>query len=270
MNFEPIGFFHCNKENPYEAARQGSVDSTFDDNSEGYVELQNGKNFEQGLDQLQTFSHLWLLFEFHHNHHWKPKVLPPRGSANKVGVFATRSPYRPNPIGMSCVRLRKIEGLKIFVDSYDLLDQTPILDIKPYLPYADCFPEANTGWIQSKIYQIHWSELTKSQLDFLHSHGVSELKGFIQNQLSEEPLNSKKKRLSTVSSPALESTELYILAYRTWRILFSVENESVHLQEIFSGYSKDDLQDISDKYQDKSLHREFITHQFLIKESIKT
>ena len=98
------------------------------------------------LRGIEGFSHLWLLFDFSkaHREEWSPTVRPPRlGGNTRVGVFASRSPFRPNPIGLSCVRLLRVEnradeGHVLIVSGADLLDGTPILDIKPYLPFADC------------------------------------------------------------------------------------------------------------------------------------
>ena len=106
------------------------------------------------LRGLEGFSHLWLIWEFSQarRQEWSPTVRPPRLGGNKrMGVFATRSPFRPNPIGLSCVRLKRVElsgpeGPRIWVTGADLLDGTPILDIKPYLPYADCQPKAVGGF----------------------------------------------------------------------------------------------------------------------------
>ena len=106
------------------------------------------------LRGLEGFSHLWLVWEFSkaRREDWSPTVRPPRlGGNQRLGVFATRSPFRPNPIGLSCVRLVGVEqtaehGTVIHVAGADLLDGTPIYDIKPYLPYADCKPEAVGGF----------------------------------------------------------------------------------------------------------------------------
>ena len=99
---------------------------------------------------IEGFSHLWLIWEFSKNRrdNWSPTVRPPRlGGNQRVGVFATRSPFRPNPIGLSCVKLEGVdldtpEGPVLRVSGADLVDGTPIFDIKPYIPYADCRPEA--------------------------------------------------------------------------------------------------------------------------------
>ena len=106
------------------------------------------------LREIEGFSHLWLLFDFSlaHKEEWSPTVRPPRLGGNKrVGVFASRSPFRPNPIGLSCVKLIKVEqtdteGTVLLVSGADLLDGTPIVDIKPYLPFADCIPDATAGY----------------------------------------------------------------------------------------------------------------------------
>ena len=102
------------------------------------------------LRGLEGYSHLWLLWLFSASlkgEGWSPTVRPPRlGGNTRVGVFATRSPFRPNPIGLSCVRLLRIEGCELVVAGADLMDGTPILDIKPYLPYTDARPDAVGGF----------------------------------------------------------------------------------------------------------------------------
>src|SRR5579872_4173801 len=103
----------------------------------GKIILEPGKNFEQALEDLEGFEKIWLIYQFDRNINWKPKVLPPRADRIKRGVFATRSPHRPNPIGLSLVTLVEVEGRNIYVDGVDILDKTPVFDLKPYLPYAE-------------------------------------------------------------------------------------------------------------------------------------
>ncbi|MBQ6830075.1 MAG: tRNA (N6-threonylcarbamoyladenosine(37)-N6)-methyltransferase TrmO [Clostridia bacterium] len=111
------------------------------------------------LRGIDGFSHLWLIFDFSEAHRdtWSATVRPPRlGGNERIGVFATRSPFRPNPIGLSCVRFLGVEhteteGDVLLVGGADLLDNTPIYDIKPYLPYADCHPEAVGGFADSAV-----------------------------------------------------------------------------------------------------------------------
>lgn len=108
----------------------------------------------EALRGIEGWSHLWLIWRFHQIHQtdWSPTVRPPRlGGNTRLGVFATRSPFRPNPLGLSCVRLEQVQddeklGRVLVVSGADLVSGTPILDIKPYLPYADCHPEAASGF----------------------------------------------------------------------------------------------------------------------------
>ncbi len=122
------------------------------------------------LKGLETFTHLWLIFVFHDlgaNPGFKPTIRPPRlGGKKRVGVFATRSPHRPNPIGISVVKIESIEIVPfplITVSGVDILDGTPILDIKPYLPYADSVPQAGAGWADEplKVFPVVFSELAQ-------------------------------------------------------------------------------------------------------------
>lgn len=112
---------------------------------------------------LDAFSHIWLLWQFSkaHKAQWSPTVRPPRlGGDKRVGVFATRSPFRPNDIGLSSVRLQRVEidshdGPVLYVSGADLVDGTPIYDIKPYLPYVDCHPDATEGYTsQTRLHQL--------------------------------------------------------------------------------------------------------------------
>lgn len=106
------------------------------------------------LRGLEGFSHIWLIWEFSEavRENWSPTVRPPRlGGNTRLGVFATRSPFRPNPIGLSCVKLDSIElntpdGPVLHVSGPDLMDGTPIYDIKPYIPYTDCISDATSGF----------------------------------------------------------------------------------------------------------------------------
>ena len=120
----------------------------------GRIELEPPYRNPDALRGLEGFSHLWLIFQFHRavREGWSPTVRPPRlGGNRRMGVFATRSPFRPNAMGLSCVKLERVYfdeklGPVIEVSGADLVDGTPILDIKPYLPYADCRPEATGGF----------------------------------------------------------------------------------------------------------------------------
>lgn len=97
---------------------------------------------------LEGFDMLWVLSWMHLNHGWNNKVAVP--GFKKKGLLSTRAPHRPNPIALSAVRLLRVEGLELHVERADLLDGTPILDIKPYVPYCDAFPEAKAGWVDER------------------------------------------------------------------------------------------------------------------------
>ena len=255
LNLKPIGFFKSSQKYTYDVSQQGVGAQ-----NAGVIELLSGNNFEQALIGLEKCSHLWIVFGFHQNSHWKPMVQPPR-HPYKMGVFATRAPYRPNPIGISVVLLEKINGRTLEILNHDLIDGTPIYDIKPYLPYADSFPEARVDWEQDLVsYELSFSEKILEEMDFLSSLGVTELRAFIKTQLSYEPLNHFKKRVSAYKAENMGEVEnQFLLAYRTWRVLFQVVEQRVLLLEILSGYSDLELGVGSDDlYLDKEFHRKFL------------
>ena len=99
------------------------------------------------LKDLEGFDYIWVIAWLHLNKNWNPTVTPPRGPRVKRGTLATRAPHRPNPIGLSAIHLLKIEHNILHVEGIDLLDQTPILDIKPYVAYCDAFPQAHCGYV---------------------------------------------------------------------------------------------------------------------------
>lgn len=113
----------------------------------------------EALRGLEAFSHIWLIWGFHQARRdaWSPTVRPPKlGGNTRMGVFATRSPFRPNALGLSCVRLERIvdlgaAGRALLVSGADMMDGTPVYDVKPYLPYADCRPEAMGGFADAHV-----------------------------------------------------------------------------------------------------------------------
>ena len=107
---------------------------------------------KEALRGLEGFERIWLIWGFSANKEakgeWQPTVRPPRlGGNTAMGVWATRSPFRPNPLGLSCVELVSVSGMELVVRGADLMDGTPIYDIKPYIPYADAFPDARSGFV---------------------------------------------------------------------------------------------------------------------------
>ncbi len=178
------------------------------------------------LRGIEAFSHLWLLFDFSKAHRdtWSPTVRPPRlGGNRRVGVFATRSPFRPNPIGLSSVRLLSVEktekdGTVLHVGGVDLLDGTPIFDIKPYLPHADSHPDACGSFADEvKDYRL--------EVDF-PPHLLEEIdpekREAVIACLREDP------RPSYQEDPERE----YAMAYALWDIHFKVENGTAHVYNV--------------------------------------
>lgn len=252
--FPAIGVFHCAARHPYDAARQGVLAP---DNT-GEVRLLPGRNFAQALRDLDGFSHLWLLYVFHHNPNWKPLAAPPRGR-RKVGVFASRAPYRPNPIGLSCVALDGVDGLTVRVRGHDLLDGTPILDLKPYIPYADSVPAARTGWLETAaaaapVWRVTLAPSAEARLRWLEDQGVAALRPFLEQQLREDPASGRRKRVRALAGDRWE------IAYRTWRAEFATDPAglTVTILNLRSGYAPADLAGARpDRHGDHALHRAF-------------
>ncbi len=149
ITLTPIGVVHSPYTERFGTPRQPPItEQTLGDTAQaGVIELHPGHNYDQALRNLDGFDRIWVVFIFHLNRGWNPLVRPPRGPEHKQGLFSTRAPHRPNPIGLSCLLLDRIDGRNVYVRGLDMLDQTPVLDIKPYVPYADAFPEARAGWL---------------------------------------------------------------------------------------------------------------------------
>ncbi|MDD4098120.1 MAG: tRNA (N6-threonylcarbamoyladenosine(37)-N6)-methyltransferase TrmO [Lentisphaeria bacterium] len=252
LTLSPIGFYHGPERYPYDVPRQGVLAPE----KAGVIELLDTPSMRLALTELGGFSHLWVIFWFHRNTTWRPLVCPPRHREQKVGVFASRSPYRPNPLGLSCVRLTAIDGHCLHIAGHDLLDGTPVLDLKPYLPYADARPEATAGWTaadQERQYDVILTDAAETRLAWLEAHGVSCLRDFIRDRLEAEPLNPRRHRLENRTAGGAT------LAYRTWRADFTcnAKQRQVWVTAIRSGYSETDLNQPNDRYGDKNLHRCF-------------
>ena len=154
---KPIGFIRSSQVEPYQASRQPDHLC-----KPATIKLQ-GNKFLPALKDLDGCSHVWIIFGFHHNPNWKPLVQTPR-SDRKIGVFATRAPYRPNPIGLSAVKLISVNGLEIELGPNDLLDGTPVFDIKPYVAEVDSIEGSSVTWLQNSTHKkikINFSPLAE-------------------------------------------------------------------------------------------------------------
>lgn len=168
---------------------------------------------------LEDFSHIWLIWQFSKavRENWSPTVRPPRlGGNTRMGVFATRSPFRPNAIGLSCVRLLKVEpntpeGPVLTVAGADLMDGTPILDIKPYIPYADCQPEATGGFTDTAGDFLLKVEFPPELLERVPEDRREALMGV----LSHDPRPSYQRNAERV----------YGMEFAGWNVRFRVEGD---------------------------------------------
>lgn len=186
ISIEPIGIVHSPFEEKFGVPRQPGLVEVISS-----IELLPPFNLPDAVKGLDGFSHIWVIFQFHQavREQWKPLVRPPRlGGNEKRGVFATRSPFRPNNIGLSVVELKSIEmtdgKILLKVNGLDVIDNTPILDIKPYIGYADSISDAHSGFAVSapqKAMQVIFSEQAEQQLLSL---GEENLKSLIESALS--------------------------------------------------------------------------------------
>lgn len=257
----PIGVVRSRFQERVEAPRQPRAAQ----GELGTIELFAASGIDHALEDLASFRFIWVLFWFHHNEGFRPKVLPPRSNERR-GVFATRSPYRPNPIGMSAVELLKIEGRVLHVANLDILDGTPVLDIKPYVPYTDAIPEATSGWLESATrpkdpiptHEVGFAPRALEQLAFLEERGAS-IRARVEELLRLGPQPHPYRRIRTDGNGSM-------LAYKSWRLRFRVEDRDVEdrgigdrrieVTEVESGYRRSELQRTD--VPEIALHREFV------------
>jgi len=234
LTFEPIGVIRTTMRTKFDSPHQPKNS----DEQRNVIQLYPGKGFDVALRDLATFDRIWLIWWFHKNSTWRPLVLPPRGDATRRGVFATRSPHRPNPIGITSVPLLGVEKLTIIVGNTDLVDGTPILDIKPYIQTVDAFPDASMGWIsgveekllQPTRYTVVYSSLATAQIEWLRgTWGIT----FIErayDALSRDPTIHRTRRIRKWQDNQLQ------MGCGGWRIIFTVSDLHVSIEKIVPGY----------------------------------
>ncbi len=249
LSLDPIGSFSTEKKKHYQTPLQPTADS----GTSGVITLKSNLNYEQALDDLEGFERIWVIFWFHENDGWRPKVLPPRYD-KKVGVFATRSPHRPNPIGISCVKLTKIDGRKIYIEDHDLLDATPVYDIKPYVPYADSYPHAATGWLKEipAPMQIEVGNECAASFAWVKEHSGLDILADVLAILKKKAYPSPSNRIKQIDK------QTHVLAFKSWRVTYSMQDEQnkILLTSLQSGYLNDiPLEQRGDDY---ALHQEFL------------
>lgn len=255
---EPIGHVRTGATSRVEAPHQPSAAR----GRPGLIELREGRNLEHAVEDLAGCDRIWVIFWFHLNHTWRPKVLPPRGVRRRRGVLATRSPYRPNPIGLSVLRLASIDGLMLSVLDLDMIDGTPVLDIKPYVAYTDAHPDAEIDWLRQPgangrdldpidRYQVCFSELANDQLRWIDAHGSEPIREKLEILLAAEPNPRPYRRIKREGAG-------FRVAMHDWRAFFSVDGQVVLISHVATGYRASQLasgQGIPD--DQLILHREF-------------
>ena len=199
-----------------------------------------------------------MLFWFDRNEGWRPKVLPPRSRSGRKGVFATRSPHRPNPLGLSAVRLERVDGLTLHVSDVDMLDGTPVLDIKPYVAYTDAIAEAGSGWLANGAaprdpipeFEVRWNVPAVEQAEWIEARTGLNLRerATATLALGPEPHPYRRIRREKIG---------FTLCVKDWRLRFNVEERQVLVASIESGVRKPLLMRGGEASPELALHREY-------------
>ena len=248
LTVRPIGFVHSPFVDRMSTPRQPAAARGVC----GTIQLLPGQNFEHALADLDAWDHIWVVFWFHLNAGWRPKVLPPR-STKRRGVFATRSPHRPNPLGLSVLALEAVHGLTLHVRDIDLIDGTPILDIKPYVPFTDVVPTANTGWLETPDpgpkFAVAWSAPAQEKARWLEDTSGGDLAGQVNEilALGYEPHPYRRIR---------RREHGYRLAVKDWRVDFTVEGTIIRVGSISTGYRPSEL--ATSREPAVAIHRAFV------------
>lgn len=189
FNLNPIGTIHSCYGEKFGIPRQPGLVAS----ATATLELLPPFNTPDALRGIDGFSHLWILFLFHQSagHPWKATVRPPRlGGNERVGVFASRSNFRPNPIGLSVVELLAVDGTELHLGGGDFLDGTPVLDIKPYIPYADRIPTATGAFADhppKPVNTVGFSEAAERAIETLENEDRPALRQLIADLLTYNP-----------------------------------------------------------------------------------
>lgn len=226
-----IGYMHSPYKEKFGIPRQPNLVQV-----ESYIEMTGPYNDLLAFEGIEEFSHLWLVWQFHDNKNqqsqqFRPQVRPPRlGGNQKIGVFATRSMYRPAPIGLSVVKLKEVrkvgKSIRVYVNGSDLLDGTPIVDIKPYIQYSDSVIDAQSGYAQDEPSRkpVMWSKDAEQQKKLLLEKG----------KISEQVLQELEAVLSLDPRPAYQDDEnrVYGMKFADLDVKFKVNTNSTYILEI--------------------------------------
>lgn len=255
LSLDPIGYMRTAFATKVEAPRQPAASP----DAPGVIELLPARNLEHAIEDLAGWQRIWVIFWFDRNEGWRPKVLPPRSTTGRKGVLATRSPHRPNPLGLSVLRLDRIEGLNLYVRDVDLLDGTPVLDIKPYVPYTDAFADSQSGWLADSdprpVWQVRFSSGAEQQLAWIAQRSALALRGRIEATLQLGPQPHPYRRIRHHKDGSL------LLAVQDWRVQFRVSDREIEVFAIATGYKPSQLDNRrEDEGAELDLHRAYREH----------
>lgn len=234
LQLRPIGYIRTGKQVKFQALHQPSEQQP----ERNVLELLPGHNYEQALQDLAGFSRVWLIWWFHRTTSWRTQVFPPRGPEQARGVFATRSPHRPNPLGLTPVQLIAIEGRRLILGECDLVDGTPIFDLKPYVPAYDSFPDESAGWIEEvdalmsapPQYTVQLSALATAQAEWLRTHWQIDFQSRLIELLARDPSPHRTRRIKRRGSNQLE------IGCGAWRAFFAVDGFNVTVTALDAGF----------------------------------
>lgn len=225
---KPIAYIRTGFHEKFGIPRQSGLAET-----EGYVEFEPEYGFPEAVRGLEEFSHIWLIWQFSEikEEEWSPTVRPPRlGGNQRKGVFATRSPFRPNRLGLSCVKLNSVEIVKnvpvLHVTGADMMDKTPIYDIKPYVPYADSIPDARGSFAHSAPSKkvVEFSGGYRKTLEGMKP-GMAEA---VEQVLAQDPRPAYQK----------DGERIYTMEYEDLVIKFKADEVKLTVIDICRKYDK--------------------------------
>lgn len=237
FRFQPIGYFYGVFKEKFGTPRQSMMIK----GAGGVLILRSDHRYVQALKYLDSFSHLWILFVFDRDleKDWHPMIMPPRTEKpNRVGVFASRSPHRPNPIGMSVAKIEGVSEIEshqfaIHLSGADLLDGTPVLDIKPYLPYSDIIEEASSGWADPKIprYPVQFSsEVEEFISKYIQPH-QPEFRELLLSVIELDPRPTTLRRRAPIESQKSQSKK-FAFRFMGWNIQCVIVDHEIQVLEI--------------------------------------
>ena len=241
LTLQPIGYIRSGKHVKFLARHQPDESEP----EHTVLELLPGHSYDQALSDLAGFDRVWLIWWFHRNDTWRPLVQPPRGPVKKRGVFATRSPHRPNPLGITAVPLLEVRGRTLILGPSDLVDGTPVFDIKPYIPAYDAFPEASSGWTGEVDalyaapagYSVSLAPLASDQAAWLACEWDIDFLPRLREILAQDPTPHRTRRIKRHPGGT------WMIGCGAWRGVFEVEGSSVTVTAIEPGYPAHFLED---------------------------